>query len=576
MAGFIPREFINELLVRVDIVDLINSQLPLKKTGSNFMARCPFHDEKTPSFSVNSKRQAYHCFGCGVSGNAISFLMDYSHLDFIEAVEDLAAFIGIDVPYEQGHYLAHEKSDNLKALYALLDAVAKFYSTQLKSNLDAKKAIEYLKLRGLSGLVARDFMLGYAPDAWNELSKHFNNKLLLDSGLLSKKEGNHSYDRFRGRLMFPIRDKRGRVVGFGARVLDDTLPKYLNSPETVVFSKGDEVYGLCELLQKNSKPERILIVEGYLDVIALAQFGIHYTVATLGTATSKKQLEILFRFCAELVLCFDGDDAGRKATWHAVETAMPALKDGRQIKVMQLPQDKDPDSFIRQQGFEIFSKRILSAAALSDYFFEHLTKDLDLTTLEGRSQLVTIAQPYLQQLPQGVFKEMMLTRLQALSQLSAVAFSKNVATLKTNFPNSAVKRKTKLSLARFTIALLLQNPYLVEVIINKIPHWEKFEFPGLDVLKNVLQMIIDCKPANMGALIECYRNTDKEKIMNTLVAYELELDTTPKEMIEKIFTDGMNHLIKQAKEARLSDLLFKEKNHRLNAQEKQTLIKMLK
>ncbi len=586
MADLIPRHFIDDLLVRIDLVDLIDSHVPLKKSGSHYTALCPFHNEKSPSFSVNRKKQFFHCFGCGASGNAITFLMDYSHLAFVEAIEELAAFIGIDVPREQSTYTAQAKPDNLKDLYLLLEAVAKFYAKQLKTNPEAQQTVEYLKHRGVSGIIARDFMLGYAPDTWDELTKHFNKKLLLDAGLLSQKEGsNNSYDRFRGRLMFPIRDKRGRILGFGARVLDNSLPKYLNSPETAIFSKGNEVYGLCELLQKNGKPERILIVEGYMDVIALAQFGISYAVATLGTATSKIHLDILFRFASELILCFDGDDAGRKAAWRAVEAAMPSLKEGRQIKIMLLPQGEDPDSLIRQEGLEIFSKRIISTQMLSDYFFEHLTKNLKLATIEGSSKLVNVALPHLQQLPEGVFKKMMLARLQKLADLStqqlteSLENSKKLATLKTNKHRSLKGLNGKPSLARSTIALLLQNPELTGILIKEIPHWDEFEFPGLDVLKNILRTIVKNKPSNMGALIECYRDTDKYKMINTLAAYNLELDTASKEIIEKTFSDGINKLIKQAKDILLTHLLVKENSHSLNTEEKDIfniLIKTLK
>ncbi|MDQ7091302.1 MAG: DNA primase [Methylococcales bacterium] len=583
MAGLIPRHFIDDLLVRIDIVELIDSHLPLKKTGSNYSALCPFHNEKSPSFTVNRKKQFFYCFGCGVGGNVISFLMDYSNLEFIEAIEELAAFIGIDVSREQGNYAALEKHDNLKVLYFLLEKVAKFYAVQLKTNAEAQKAVDYLKLRGVSGIVARDFMLGYAVDGWNELSQHFENTLLFDVGLLTKKDSGQSYDRFRGRLMFPIRDKRGRILGFGARVLDDSLPKYLNSPETVIFSKSNEVYGLYELLQQNSKPERILIVEGYMDVIALAQFGIHYAVATLGTATSKKLLDVLFRYSSELVFCFDGDKAGIKAAWRAVEMAMPSLKDGRQIKVMLLPQGEDPDSLIRQEGLDSFLKRILLSQVLSEYFFEHVTNELDLATMEGRSKLVSTAQTHLQQLPEGVFKHMMQSKLQGLSELPEreltkfLEVSENTATLKRETRRGTLKKSAnKLTLTRFTIALLLQNPHLVDTLVNKIPYWDEFYFRGLDVLKNMVRIITDHKPVNMGALIECYRGSNEEKIINTLATYELGLDITSKEMLEQIFVDGMNNLIKQAKDIVLSDLLYKESCHSISIVEKQRLMDMLK
>ena len=567
MAGFIPREFITDLLIRVDIIDLINAHVPLKKTGLNFMARCPFHDEKTPSFAANAKRQTYHCFGCGVGGNAISFLMEYSNLDFIEAVEDLANFMGIDVPYEtHGNYTPKTNPDTLKPLYSTLEAVAIFYAQQLKSNLQGKKAIAYLKNRGVTGLVARDFMLGYAPDEWNQLSQYFNKKLLRDAGLLVEKE-QRSYDRFRGRLMFPIRDKRGRVLGFGARVLDESMPKYLNSPETAVFSKSNEVYGLYELLQHNNKPERILIVEGYMDVIALAQFKIYYAIATLGTATSQKLLEVLFRYSAELVFCFDGDKAGIKAAWRAIETAMPTLKDGRHIKVMLLPQGDDPDSLIRQEGLAAFEQRILASQTLSDYFFEHLSKNLNLATMEGRSSLVTHAQPYLQKIPNGVFKKMMLARLQTSSEFSAFS----PAPIQ---PNQHPK-KTNLSLARYTIALLIQNTWLSQIARDKISQQRDFNFSGHKVFKSILNTILDKKPATMGLLLEYYRETNDEKIINTLAAYDLNVDNASNEIIEKTFIDSFNNLIKYGQEMQLNSLLMKEKQQQLTAEEKETLLTIL-
>ena len=577
MSGLIPRQFIDDLLVRVDIVDLIDSHVPLKKTGSNYVARCPFHNEKSPSFSVNRKKQFFYCFGCGANGNAITFLMDYSHLEFVEAVEDLAAFVGVDVPREEKNPSYQPKPDNLKDLYAVLEDAAKFYAQQLKSNPEAQAAIDYLKLRGITGLVARDFMLGYAPNGWNTLSTHFDKKLLSEAGLVVDKD-NHSYDRFRGRVMFPIRDKRSRVIGFGARVLDDSLPKYLNSPETPVFSKGQEVYGLYELIQETAKPERILIVEGYMDVIALAQFGIHYAVATLGTATSETHLDTLFRFSSELILCFDGDKAGRQAAWKAVKTAMPVLRDGRKIKIMLLPQDEDPDSLIRKEGLENFSKRLISAQVLSDYFFEYLSNNLDLRINEDRGTLAAEASPYLDVLPESNFKKIMQARLAELTKISAqelqrsLEISKNITTLKPN----KTKRKGKLSIARFTIALLLQNPDLAQLVDKKIPDWNNLNFPGLDVLRNILQTIVTNNPPNMGALIECYRNTHNEKMINTLASYELELDAASKEMLEKIFVDGLNQLVKQAKEALLTDLLIKENNQSLSIEEKQTLIEMLR
>jgi DNA primase len=573
MAGKIPREFIDDLLVRVDLVDLIDSHVPLKKSGSNYMARCPFHNEKSPSFSVNRSKQFYHCFGCGVSGNAISFLMDFSHLNFVEAVEELASFAGVDVPREQsGNAPNQVKPDNLKQLYQLLEQVAKFYAQQFRFDPEAQKAIAYLKNRGLTGQVAKDFMLGYAADKWQNLSAHFPNNLLLEAGLLVTSDSGKQYDRFRGRVMFPIRDKRGRVIGFGGRVLDDSLPKYLNSPETTVFSKGQQVYGLYELLKKNSKPERVLIVEGYMDVIALAQYGISYAVATLGTATSKTHLDLLFRFSSELVLCFDGDNAGRQAAWRAVSVALPCLRDGRQVRIMLLPQGHDPDSLVRAEGVDNFVQRIIHAQALSDYFFTHFTTALDLTTMEGRAKLVSEAKPHLEQLPDGVFKEMMITQLKKLAEVPTLVFPENPTTLSVNpaLPKNGTKKH--LSPARVAIALLLQNPHLAERVKDQIPQWDNLDFPGLAVLKNILLTILSHKTMNTGVLIEMYRGLAEEKMLKTLASYEFLF---PEAGIAEEFLGAVHKIVSQARQAKLNELLRKSNIQELSIKEKDLLKNML-
>jgi DNA primase len=574
VSGRIPREFIDELLVRVDIVDLIDSHVPLKKTGNNFVARCPFHVEKTPSFSVNRKKQFFHCFGCGASGNAISFLMDFNHLDFVEAVEDLAGFVGVEVPRESSEFQPRQNKEDLNSLYLLTEQVAAFYVEQLRASAAGKKAVEYLKSRGVSGDCAGDFMIGYAPDEWQALSARFNPKLLLEAGLLVDKEnGGQSYDRFRGRIMFPIRDKRARIIGFGGRVLDDSLPKYLNSPETPLFHKGKEVYGLYELLEKNTKPKRILIVEGYMDVIALAQFGIHYAVAALGTAASQAHLDLLFRFSSELVFCFDGDKAGREAAWRAMEPAFSSLKDGRQIRIMLLPQNHDPDSMVREEGVEGFVGRVQTSETLSEYFFGHFSNQLNLSEMEGRAQLVTKAKPYLEKLPESVFKEMMLMRLKELSGWVGLDVLENTATL-------ASKQSSKISIkgsqsnksARTAIALLVQNPRLAELLEQREIDWSGLEFPGMALFNNVLQMIADKNPANAAVLVECYRDAAEERSIKTLAFWDSKVSD---DEIDIVFFDSLNRLLTQARDAVLAGLLEKGKTKELDAQDKKLLRKML-
>jgi len=576
MSGLIPREFINELLVRVDIVDLIDSHLPLKKTGANYVARCPFHTEKSPSFSVSRNKQMFHCFGCGASGNAISFLMDFNHLDFVEAVEDLAAFVGVDVPRETtaySHQPAQKKTD-LSNLYALMEQVAAFYVQQLRNSNEGKKAVDYLKERGIGGDCANDFMLGYAPVQWKPLLEQFDSNALMDCGLLGNNDNGEAYGRFRGRLMFPIRDKRGRIVGFGGRVLDDSLPKYLNSPETALFSKGKEVYGLYELLQKNSKPPRILIVEGYMDVIALAQFGIPYAVAVLGTAASGTHLDLLFRFTSELVFCFDGDKAGQSAAWRVMESAFSSLKDGRQIRIMILPSQHDPDSLIREQGLTGFTEQIQTALPLSDYFFGHFTDVLNLTETEGRAQLVSQAKPYLEKLPDSVFKEMMFARLKELSGFGSLDVLANTATrsLKPAHPKRP-EQSGRLPLQRRTLALLIQHPELISILEQRDINWDCLQFDGIEKFRSILQVILDKKPTNTGTLLEYYRDHEDERIIVRLSDLQLGI---PEGGEIADFSGTLDKLVDTLIKAERRRLLDKLQTQGLTPQEKEQLQKYLK
>ncbi len=578
MSGRIPREFIDDLLVRVDIVDLIDSHVPLKKTGSSYTARCPFHTEKSPSFSVNRKKQFYHCFGCGVGGNAISFLMSFSHLDFVEAIEDLAAFAGVDVPRESVAYQG--QTHDYSALYAVLEEVAVYYVQQLRNHPEGKKAVAYLKSRGISGDVAKEYSLGYALDEWSALESRYDKKQLLESGMLTSNDSDRVYDRFRGRLMFPIRDKRNRIIGFGGRVLDDSLPKYLNSPETPVFSKGNELYGLYELLEKEGRPKRILITEGYMDVLALAQYGIGNAVAALGTATSKIHLDLLFRFTSELVFCFDGDSAGRKAAWRAVKEAFPCLRDGRQIKVMLLPQGQDPDTLIRSEGVNAFTERMLGSQALSDFYFEHLGQGLDLATVEGGSQLLAQAKPDIEKIPAGFFREMMLERLTAFSGHSVLDVLKNPTMLgeagsnkQAGSARSVKSPQGHSSPARVVISLLLQNPRLIEIVDDFELDWSSLSFPGLDVLSDVVQAIKLIKPENTAVLLEYYRDKPSEKIIYTMVNMDFYI---PESGIEAEFSGALERLLQLSNETALNQLVDKEKAQGLDDSEKEQLKKLLK
>lgn len=566
MAGLIPSVFIDDLLTRVDVVDLIDSYLPLKKTGSNYVARCPFHTEKTPSFSVSRRKQFYHCFGCGASGNAIGFLMDYSHLNFVEAVEDLASFVGIDVPREESVTTPLIGKQDLASLYAVQQQVAKFYAQQLRDSNNDGLAVQYFKDRGVSGEVARDFLLGYAPDQWHLLADQFDTGLLKKAGLLIAKEGGRSYDRFRGRIMFPIRDRRGRVVAFGARVLGDALPKYLNSPETPVFHKSNEVYGLYELLEKKGRPAQILLVEGYMDVIALAQFGLRNAVATLGTAPTRAHFDLLFRFTAEIILCFDGDEAGLKAAWRAIEAGLPCLKDGRHIRVMLLPEKEDPDSLIRREGVDAFLARLAAASPLSDYFFSRLSGALDLQTLEGRAALMVKAKAYLKTLPSGYFREMMVGRL-----------NEQVEHVTLDLESEGTRRrsdisKEKVTPARTANALLLQNPELAQSQFLKDGVDLSLDSPGLNLLRKVLSVIAKKPELTTGGLLENFRGELEEGQVRALVQVPV---LVPESVLEVEFAGAVRRLVAQVVEADLAQLLKKEQALGLTLDEKKKMLRFL-
>ena len=416
MAGKIPQNFIDDLLDRTDIVELIDARVKLKKTGRNYSALCPFHDEKTPSFSVNPDKQFYYCFGCGAGGNAISFLMDYDRTDFIETVENLAQRLGMEVPREESQEnIAQQKAK--KSIYDLLEQASHYYQQQLRSQGGQNKAVSYLKERGLTGEIAKQFGLGYAPPGWDNLLKQLGQtgeqkKLLIEGGVLIEKE-DHSgcYDRFRDRLMFPIRDNRGRTIGFGGRVFTDEKPKYLNSPETPVFHKQHELYGLYEARQANRHLQRLIMVEGYMDVIALAQFGISCAVATLGTSAGSHHMEKVFRHCNEVVFCFDGDEAGRKAADRALEAVLPLMQAGRQARFLFLPDGEDPDSLVRSHGSKHFLWLAEQAQTLSEYLFASCSIHLDLSRADDRAQLINNIIPKLQAIPAGPYQTLLLSSL---------------------------------------------------------------------------------------------------------------------------------------------------------------------
>lgn len=421
----IPPDFIDEVLSRTDIVEIIDGRVKLKKTGQNYSGLCPFHTEKTPSFSVNGDKQFYYCFGCQASGSALKFLMEFDRMDFVSAVEHLAGRAGLEVPREAQSAEASEQQQKRKSIYEVLEQTSDFFRQALKDHADRDLAVSYLRSRGLSGAIARDYGLGFAPPGWDNLLSHIGKtnherQLLIDGGMvIDKPEENKTYDRFRERIMFPIRDLRGRVIAFGGRIIGDGKPKYLNSPETPVFHKSRELYGLFEARRNNKKLEQLLVVEGYMDVVALAQHGVHFAVATLGTATTAEHLERLFRMVSRVVFCFDGDEAGRNAAWKALQITLPHLRDGRSARFLFVPDGEDPDSLIRSEGQDKFMQRINDAQQLSDFFFDKLKREVDMDSLDGKAALSQLAMPMIHKVPKSVFRELMVGELSTITNLTS-------------------------------------------------------------------------------------------------------------------------------------------------------------
>ena len=409
----LQQTFIDQILDRTDIVDVVDRRVKLKKAGKNYSACCPFHQEKTPSFSVNPEKQFYYCFGCGAGGNALGFIMDYERMEFREAIESLAQAAGIDMPAEEVD--SAPQVDNQKPLYESMERATKLYEGFLRQHKDRGRVVDYLKRRGLSGEVARDFRLGFAPEGWDSLMQTLPDEAsvghALTAGLLIENDKGRKYDRFRDRVIFPIVNQRGKVIAMGGRVLGDGKPKYLNSPETPLFSKSHELYGLHHIRKFAKNLSRIVVVEGYMDVIALAQFGIHYAVATLGTSVGKPHLELLFRRVEQVVFCFDGDDAGRKAAFRGMEAALPMMEDGRQVKFLFLPEGEDPDTVVRSKGAQHLEHMFDTAAPLEQFLFEQMGAGIDLTTMDGKARLSKLVAPYINQIPDGVYKTLLFKSL---------------------------------------------------------------------------------------------------------------------------------------------------------------------
>lgn len=571
----LPDAFIDELLARSDIVEVVGSRVPLKRKGKEYEARCPFHDERSPSFYVSPTKQFYHCFGCGAHGTAISFLMNYDRLEFLDAVDELAKRAGIEVPRDPNPR-SQQQADDSRDLYTAVEAANRFFIKQLEGN---DKARSYLDGRGVDAATRARFQIGYAPDGYSALKDALGKderrmKLLERAGLFSKNERGHVYDKFRDRVMFPIFDRRGRVIAFGGRVMaKDDGPKYLNSPETPLFHKGRELYGLWQVRQANQKIERLVVVEGYMDVVSLFQFGVPNAVATLGTATTPDHAELLFRNAPDVYFCFDGDNAGRKAAWKALESVIPRMKDGRQAFFLFLPDGEDPDTIVRKEGAEVFNQRLGQATPLSQFLFDELGREINLGTLDGRARLAERAKPLLAQIPDGAFGDLMR---QQLAQLTGVGAAAGGSAGFVPPPPRTPARPTsqapqKRSLVRGAVAVLLQQPALAASLEGH--HIAGLRLPGVDLLLEMLD-IVDARPdISTGALIAHFEGRQEHQWLNTLATQTLPGDT---DSWRQELHDAVTQLEKQLLLQRLDELQAKARAQGLDDTDKYELRELLK
>lgn len=571
MAGLIPRNFIDDLLNRIDIIDVIDGYVPLRKAGRNHQARCPFHDEKTPSFTVSQEKQFYHCFGCGANGTAISFLMDYAGMDFVQAIEELASRAGMEVPREGGG--SSPKENESTELYELMEIIVRHYCKQLREHPEAHRAVDYLKARGISGQLAADYELGFAPSGWDGLINTLGGSdaallRLARTGMIIKRDsGSGYYDRFRDRIIFPIRDQRGRAIGVGGRVLGEGTPKYLNSPETAIFHKGRELYGLYQAKRKLKDLERVFVVEGYMDVLALAQYGIQNVVATLGTAVTPDHLDRLFRVCPQLVFCFDGDTAGQKAAWRALEISLPLIRDGRQVYFMFMPEGEDPDTFVREHGAEKLTDTA-THVPLSDYLLNALQETVDLGSREGRALLAEKAIPYLAKLPEGALLELLLQDLARQSQLPVDSLRQLLKGKQLAAPKIDQKRinrvlpgKGQMTKVSEAINLLLHRP-----AIGRDPELmerlQSIDDKGVEFLRELLGYINEHPNSTCAGILEHWRDTRYEKRLRELSALESPLlsdeISLEESHIKNEFMDYISKIEsdyrKRQRESRLKDL----------------------
>ncbi len=568
----IPDAFIDDLLARSDIVEVVGARVPLKRQGKEYAARCPFHDERSASFTVSPTKQFYHCFGCGAHGTAISFLMQYDRLEFLDAVEELARRVGLEVPRDTAQRNANPET---RDLYGAMEAAATFFRTQLARS---DKARAYVEKRGIAAEIVERYAIGYAPDGFSGLRDALGTdprrlQLLERGGLFSKNDKGHVYDKFRDRLMFPIHDRRGRTIAFGGRVIDpEDSPKYLNSPETALFHKGRELYGLWQAKQANQKLERLIVVEGYMDVVALAQYGVSQAVATLGTATTPDHAELLFRNAPDVYFCFDGDRAGRSAAWKALESVLPRMKDGRQAFFLFLPDGEDPDSLVRQEGVAGFDARLRDATPLSEFFYASLSADVNLASLDGKARLAERCKPLLAQIPDGAFGDLMRQRLTELTGVGART-SPPQAHVPAQRASASLRGQPgqKPSLIRTAITHLLHRPgFALE--LQPPYRFAALRQPGIDLLSELVLLVRERPDLTTGALLEHFEGRDELPSLQKLAV--LDLPGEEKDLRAE-FTDAIGQLDKQVQQQRIEELQQLQREGILGDADKQELRELL-
>ncbi|MEO5628444.1 MAG: DNA primase [Thermomonas sp.] len=566
----IPDAFIDELLARTDIVEVVEARVPLKRQGKEFAARCPFHDERSASFTVSPTKQFYHCFGCGAHGTAISFVMNYDRLEFLDAVEELAKRVGMEIPRDTQQRNA---DPDTRDIYSALDASAGFFRKQLEAS---DKARAYVEGRGIDPGIAEAYSIGYAPDGFSALRDALGSDprrmpLLERGGMFSKNDRGNVYDKFRDRLMFPIHDRRGRVIAFGGRVIDpEDSPKYLNSPETPLFHKGRELYGLWQAKQANSKLERLVVVEGYMDVVALVQFGVTQAVATLGTATTPDHAELLFRNAPDVYFCFDGDRAGRAAAWKALESVLPRMKDGRQGFFLFLPDGEDPDSIVRQEGQEGFDARLRDAMPLSEFFYTSLSSDVNLSSLDGKARLAERCKPLLAQIPDGAFGDLMQQRLTEITGVGARASAPQTHVPTQRASRSVGNHAQKPSLVRSAITHLLHRPALA-LELQPPYRFAALRQPGIELLSELVLLVRERPEISTGALLEHFAERDEAAALQKLATQFLPGEDT---VLRDVFLDAVGQLEKQLLQQRI-DELQQQREGGLSEADKQELRELL-